>query len=291
MHKQKILLFGGTGFLGSRIINQLKQEIIISPSRQELDLVNIDQVYRKIDLVEPDIVIYSAGVTKIDAAEKNEEQAYSLNADVPGKIAKFISSKNIPIVYISTDAVYDGYEKKYIFSETDKPNPKSIYGKSKLKGEEKILEANQKNAVIRLITLFGIDYNRSNFLTNIFNDLKGEKEVVGIMDQIQNPTEVNIAAKATALIAEKKLSGIYHLGSLDWDTNYNFVLKFAHRFGFDQSLIKKISYDEFMKNKSLYRKKNSVLLCNKFSTISKNSVLKTIDDSINYIFHEYNNGK
>ena len=286
MKKRKVLLFGGNGFLGSKLIKELKNDIA-APSHTELDLLKINNVFRAIEKIRPDFIIYSAGITKIDAAEVDQDLALTLNEKIPGKIAKFISPQNIPFIYVSSDAVFDGYKKKYQFAEDDKTNPKTNYGISKLKGEEAVLRANENNTVIRLITLFGIDYHRPNFLTKTLNNLKANKQVFGITDQMQNPTEVNTAARAISFIVGKQLNGICHVGSLDWDTNYNFMMRFAFKFGLNQSLIKKISFEEFMKSKNAYRKKKSVLLCNKLSKISNNTLLKTIDESFDSLVKEY----
>jgi len=209
--KQKILILGGSGFLGATLISHLAHQTVIAPSHNEIDLLDINRVYKYIEHTQPDIILYSAGITKIDLAESNNELAFLLNATVPEQIASFASKSNIQFIYISTDAVFDGYNRKFIFSETDAPKAKSIYGKSKLKGEELVLLANADNTVIRLITLFGIDNTHKNFITRILKDLQQKKSILGITDQIQNPLLVNIATEAIAYIINKQLTGIFHL--------------------------------------------------------------------------------
>src|SRR5258708_39818493 len=113
MKKQKILLFGGSGFLGSRLLTKLKPNEVVAPTHTELDLLNIENVYKLIDKIQPEVIIYAAGITKIDAAESNKELAFTLNAKIPQKIANFIAPHNILFIYISTDAVFDGYRNKY----------------------------------------------------------------------------------------------------------------------------------------------------------------------------------
>lgn len=284
MKKKKILLFGGNGFLGSRLIRSLKPNLVIAPSHSELDLFNIKNVCQKIEKTQPDLIIYASGITKIEESELHKEEAFALNAQVPEEIAKFIYRQNIPLIYISTDAVFDGYVNKYMFNETDLPNPKSTYGKSKLKGEEAVLKNSSNNVVVRLITLFGIDFIKSNFLTGIWKELINNNEVLGIVDQTQNPLSVDIGANAISFIVNQQLQGIYHLGSLDWDTNFNFLVKFAEKFNLDRSLVKKISFSEFTKNKIAHRKKKSVLLSNKFIADSGTEILNTIDDSFSLLY-------
>src|SRR6266567_1326297 len=119
MNQKKILLFGGSGFLGSKLQNHFPFSGLTAPTHKELDLLNIQNVSHFIENNNPQAIIYAAGITKIDSAEENNELAYLLNHRIPEKIAKFVSKNNIPFIYISTDAVFDGYKNKYQFLETD----------------------------------------------------------------------------------------------------------------------------------------------------------------------------
>jgi dTDP-4-dehydrorhamnose reductase len=287
--QQRILIFGGSGFLGSELIYQLKQHIVIAPNHHELDLLDINRVYQKIETTQPDVIIYSAGITKIDAAEANKELAFLLNAKIPEKISSFASKHKIRCIYISTDAVFDGTKRKFIFSESDPPVAKSIYGLSKLLGESAVLSKNSHNTIVRLITLYGIDLAHPNFITKIYYDLKKNKKVYGITDQIQNPLFIKIAAEAISSVINKNLTGIYHLGALDYCTNYHFVVKFAEKLNLNTNLIQKVTYNEFFKEKVTNRRKKSVLTCNKFVDDSKSNILRSYESSIEYMISSNKN--
>lgn len=284
MNSKKILLLGGSGFLGSRLKKWFPSNFIFSPTHTELDLLQIRDVHKFIERLQPDGIIYSAGITRIDVAEMNSRLTYLLNYQTPKNISKFVSRKKIPFVYISTDAVFDGYRNKYIFSETDIPKAKSIYGLSKLKGEEAVLEISPNNAIARLITLYGIHPTKQSFVMRMLENLKKNQSFAGVIDQIQNPLQVDIAGKAIAFIVKHKLKGIYHLGALDSDSNYNFLLRIASKFNLNTSLVKKVTFADFMKNKKGHRKKKSILLCEKFATISQNKILEDLDASIQKLF-------
>jgi len=279
MHSQKILLFGGSGFLGSRIIKNNKT--IIAPNHSELDLLDIDKVFKYINDVEPNIIIYSAGISKMDFAQKNETITNKLNNNIPHKIAKRASRDGINFIYISTDAVFDGYKNKFEFSEYDKTNAKSLYGLSKQKGEDSILTFSD-NCVIRVINLFGLG-NENNFIQKMKNKLEIQEDFPGIIDQINNPLNVDIAAKSIIFSAENNLNGIYHLGALTAETNFNFLILAAKQMKLNSKYIKKIKFNEFMGDKISYRKKNSVLLTEKFNKITKKLILKNTKDSISYL--------
>ena len=83
----------------------------------------------------PDKIIYCAGISSMDFAQKNKSITNNLNNKIPGLIAKFAAKNNIAFYFISTDAVFDGYKNKFEFTENDKTKAKSIYGISKEKGE------------------------------------------------------------------------------------------------------------------------------------------------------------
>lgn len=275
----RILLFGSSGYLGSNLKKDLKDYKIFSPSRSQLNLLNTDDCLKYIDTSSPDLVVYCAGITKIDFAEKNKSLTSKLNFEIPKNISKFTSQNKIKFIYISTDAVFDGYARKNEFTEDDKPFARSFYGKSKLNGENSVLENSPNNLILRSITFFG-GKNKNNFANMMISNLKSSKEYLGIYDQIQNPLNIGIATKAIKFSIQNDLTGIYNLGSLDSESNYDFLVKLAIKNKLNSKLIKKISFEDFMKDKKGYRKKKSVLRVDKFNKRSHEKILKTIDQSI-----------
>lgn len=280
---KKILIFGSTGLLGSSLIKKVDKNKIISPTHDDLDLLEIKKVLSFIEKVEPTDIIYLAGVTKIDEAEKNTELALKLNYEAPKTIANHIKNSKIPFYYASTDAVFDGYKNKYHFSENDNPNPKSNYGKTKLKGENAILNMNSINSSVRLINLYG--WNKKNFVYKMVESLQKEQSFPGITDQIKNPINVADASNGILFILENSLSGIYHLGSSGEISNYDFLVKVAKKFKLKHNLINKIKFSDFLLDKSGHRKQNSVLSINKFLNINS-KILKSTNQGINTMYYE-----
>lgn len=278
MKKRKTIIFGGNGFLGNYLYKKTQSDQFLAPTHKEIDLLDQKKVLKFIDKNEPSQIIYLAGVTKIEIAESNKDLADNLNHKIPKLIAKYASKNGIPVLYTSTDAVFDGHKSKFLFSETDKPLPKSDYGKSKYLGEFAIMNTSNKNCVLRLITLYG--NNRKNFSTILIDRLKNNLEFPGMIDQTQNPLLVNIAAKGIDFSINNGIKGIYHLGSLDYLTNYDLLVKIAEKNNLNTNLIKKITFKDFYGNKANYRKKNSVLLSDKFNDISNREILKNTDESI-----------
>lgn len=280
MNNNNILLLGGSGFLGSFIQKEFKSNSILAPSHNLLDLHDLTQIVTYINKNDISYIIYAAGITRINEAQNNRDEAMLLNYEIPTKIAEYATKMNIRFCYISTDAVFDGYDEKYIFKETDIPKTKSIYGTSKMQAERSILSNNSDHCVLRLITLYGLYHKKPNFISEFIKKLRNGQTYLGIVDQIQNPTYVVSAARAVIYAVKNDLHGIYHIGALDSETNYNFLSKAAAIFHLDQNLIQQIEYAKLMKEQALFRKKDSVLLCGKFDTVSNHSILQTLDKSL-----------
>lgn len=280
--KEKILVYGITGMLGSRIRQMLSSKFnIIAPTHKQLDLTNTKKVLEHLNGVKPDQIVYAAGLTKIDDAQKYPDSADLLNFKVIAAIAKEALKLKIPVHYISTDAVFDGTQKGHLYKESDKPNPLSVYGKSKLKGERIVLSCSKNNSVIRTIMVYSSNYAyKSDFVRLAYERLKNKKKIEGIEDQTLNPTFVDDLVYAISLILKNHAKGIYHVAAKDFTTNFGFLIKLAEVFKFDKSLITKVKFKDFFKNKIAPRTQYSVLDTAKFQKSFGEDSLKTIDESL-----------
>lgn len=283
MKTNKTILFGGSGYLGQALQKNIGNNSLIAPSRTQVNLLKVNDTLKFIEKNEPIYIIYLAGITKIDQAEKDKTLANKLNYQIPKSISRFAEKNKIPVLYTSSDAVFDGYKIKYKFKEIDKPNPVSEYGKTKLRGEYAILNSSNINCVLRLITLYG-NPDKSNFISTMLSELQKGNEFRGIVDQVQNPLLLDIAVKSIKFSLEEKLSGIYHLGSIDYQTNYEFLVKIARKNNLNEKLIKKITFMDFTKQKKGHRKRKSVLSIDKFNIKSEYKILKSTDESINIFY-------
>lgn len=279
---KKVLLFGGSGFVGSGIKQFLSDRYqIIAPTHVEVDVTKRDQVVKSIEQTHPDNIIYAVGLTNVDKAEQEPELAYLLNAKIPAVIAKEASSFNIPFLYFSTDAVFDGKNKNRPYQETDKTNPISIYGKSKLLGEEMVLNISNQNIVARLIMPYStIPSERRNFVSVILHSFKQGERIYGISDQVINPIPVIDIAEALQMLIKNRASGIYHLGATDYVTNIEFIRKLAKIFDYNENLIEEISLEEFFRGKKAQRTKFCWLDTIKIRKKFGNDMLHTIDEGI-----------
>ena len=118
-----------------------------------IDITNIENVSEVINEIRPNITILTAAMTDVDRCEEESEKAYSINAQGPENVAKAIKAIKGRLIHISTDFIFDGEKGDYI--ETDTPNPLSVYGQTKLDGEELILAQKIPTIICRSSVLFG----------------------------------------------------------------------------------------------------------------------------------------
>lgn len=282
MSRLKVVVYGITGMVGTRIGQLLSNDFkIIAPPRSHLDLMDKRKVLEHIKDVLPDRIIYSAGLTKVDEAQSNPKLAYLVNAQIPKFISIHAAKFKIPVAYISTDAVFAGTLKKRPYTEKDKPNPMSVYGISKLDGERAVISASRKNCVIRTIMIYSANYpHKKDFARLAYETLSRGEKFQGIVDQVINPTFVDDLVWAIGAVIKKKAKGIYHVAAKDYTTNYGFVEKITKSFSFKKSLIEKVTFDQFFKDKKAPRTQYSWIDTSKFQKEFGHGILHTIDEGI-----------
>lgn len=279
----KVLIFGGSGLIGSRIRQLLQTKYqIIAPSHQQVDVNNKKQIEQIIKTSKPNYIIYATGFTNPDQAERNPNLAYLLNAHAPAFIAKFSASIGVPILYFSTDAVFDGTKSNRSYLEDDKTHPLSEYGKSKLLGEQLVMSASKRNCIARVIMVYSHNFTkRKRFVQIALETLRKGEKFYGVADQIINPVYVDDVVTAVDLLIESRTYGIYHLGARDYVTNYDFVKKLAKVFNLNENLVTRISFKEFSKEKYAPRTKFCWLDTLKFRRKFGDNILHSTSEGIN----------
>lgn len=280
-----MLLFGGSGLLGTRIKELLKEKYtIISPTHAEVDLLAQRQVENTLGKKKYDVIVYAAGITSIDNVEQDKEYAMKLNRDVVVLIAKHAARMAVPLVYFSTDAVFKGDRSESPYTESDGVNPLNYYGLTKAEGEQVVLSASAKNLVIRLITLYTSFFShRLDFARLVIAKLAHKETCYGISDQFYNPTFSDDAVQALFVALQKKVSGIFHAGATDYMTNYDFSRTLARTFHYDEKSILPITLAEFVKGKTVNRAQFPWLDTKKTQTILGSSVLHTNRQNISIL--------
>lgn len=224
----KILITGSNGMLGHDLVDVLdkKHDLILTDSKV-LDITDNKQAIEYICNVKPDIVINSAAYTDVDGCEENQDLAYSVNGEGVRNLALACKEVNCPLVHISTDYVFDGSATEPI-PEDGEIGPISIYGKSKLKGEEAIQEILDKFFIIRTAWLYGI--NGRNFPKTMLELAESHSEITVVYDEVGTPTYTPDLASGIAELIETDYYGIYHLtnsGSCSWCEFARYIFEIA----------------------------------------------------------------
>ena len=217
----KVLITGSNGMLGHDLIDVLdgKHELIKTTSKS-LDITDEDKVKDYIVKENPDSVINSAAYTDVDGCETNEEIAYKVNGEGVKNLALACKVVDCPLLHISTDYVFNGENNKP-WMEDDEVGPISIYGKSKLQGEEAIESILDKFFIIRTSWLYGI--NGGNFPKTMLELAKTHDTLTVVTDEIGTPTYTLDLAQAIAELIETEYYGIYHITNSDYCSWFDFA--------------------------------------------------------------------
>jgi dTDP-4-dehydrorhamnose reductase len=197
---------------------------LVGVTRAELDICDAAEVEAALARVHPDGVLNCAAWTDVDGAESHREQAYAVNADGAGNLARAASADGVPLVHVSTDYVFDGEAPRgrdgapRAYLESDPTGPRSVYGETKLAGERQVLAASPRNAVARSSWLFGL--GGRNFAETMLRLAAEREQVQVVVDQVGCPTWTGHLAPALIGLLERDVGGLLHLaagGHVSWN--------------------------------------------------------------------------
>lgn len=219
---KRILLTGINGQVGHTLKTKLSQHEVIALSREQLDLTKTHDIKRIVREIKPDVIINPAAYTMVDKAESEPELAYAINSTAIQILAEEAARLHAALIHFSTDYVYDG-SKSSAYTESDAVNPVSVYGKSKLAGEDGIRAIGLPHLILRTSWVYG-SYGK-NFLKTILR-LAAERDSLRIVgDQVGAPTSSeNIAEAVVELLdvwqpSQESQTGTYHFtnrGETTW---------------------------------------------------------------------------
>ena len=225
----EILIIGASGMLGYDLIEEISNHNLILTNSKTLDITNKKEVMNSISKFKPDIVINAAAYTDVDGCEENEDLAFNVNGEGVKNLALACKKYDAALVHISTDYVFNGENDKP-WVEDDPVSPVSVYGKSKLKGEEAIVENMEKYFIIRTAWLYG--YNGKNFPRTMLELAKTHDEITVVYDEVGSPTYTKDLAHAIAQLIESDYYGVYHItnsGSCSWCEFSRYIFEIAER--------------------------------------------------------------
>jgi len=224
------------------------------PIIHKIDITNLEKLKNFFYQLSPDIVIHTAAYTDVDGCEKNPNKAYKINALGTRNVALACQEIKASLMYISTDFVFSGDKNKPYF-EFDEPSPLSVYGKSKLAGENYVKAFLNRYFIVRTSWLYG--HYGKNFVETILKLAQEKNELTVVDDQVGSPTYTIDLAEQIKLLIKTELYGTYHItnfGSCSW---YEFAREILKLADIKENKIKPIASKELRRPAS--RPKFSVL--------------------------------
>jgi len=229
----KILITGSKG----QLARELQLELagagkLLALGHNALDLSDSDQVREQVRLLRPDLIINAAAYTAVDPAESHRELAFAVNARGPQVLAEEAARLGVPLIHYSTDYVFDG-RKAEPYCEADVPQPLSVYGASKLAGEQAIQAVGGEYLILR--TSWVYSQHGKNFLLTMQRLLQERDALSVVSDEIGAPTWAATIARTTAEMVRKRSageagpSGLYHLTASGETSWYGFACSIAEQ--------------------------------------------------------------
>ena len=216
----KVLVTGVKGQLGYDVMNELAKRGYegVGVDVDEMDITDRAAVERVIGEVHPDKVVHCAAWTAVDAAEDNQEVCHKVNAEGTENIARICGKLDIPMVYISTDYVFDGQGTRPWEPDDPVVKPLNVYGQAKYDGEVAVEKYAPKHYIVRIAWVFGV--NGKNFIKTMLNVAKTHDTLKVVNDQIGTPTYTFDLARLLVDMIETDKYGYYHAtnegGYISW---------------------------------------------------------------------------
>ncbi|MCX7982577.1 MAG: dTDP-4-dehydrorhamnose reductase [Syntrophales bacterium] len=280
----RILVLGHKGMLGSDIMARLADDHeLIGKDREDFDISQAESCRSVMEEVDPEVVINCAAYTDVDGAEEHRDLCFAVNARGVENLCRSCEGRNVKIVHISTDYVFDG-KKGALYTEDDVPHPLNIYGASKRAGEEILTRWSGAFLLIRTAWMYG--KNGKNFVTTVLNKALNERYLRVVDDQLGSPTYTWDLAGAIKLLLEKGVEGVFHITNRGVCSWFDFARKILELARIDGVKIEPIKSSEL--DRKAIRPSFSGLSSQKFTQVTGKTLRfwqTALDD---FLFHDLN---
>jgi dTDP-4-dehydrorhamnose reductase len=228
----RVLVTGITGQVGGALVTRLQAVGTVVPTDETtFDFNKLNAIAETLDSLAPDLIINPAAYTAVDKAEDEPDLAMRVNGEAPGIIARWAAKHDVPLLHFSTDYVYDGHGESP-WHENDKAHPLSVYGSSKLAGDNEVHSSGCCCLIVRTCWVYAA--HGKNFLRTIAQLAQGRKQLRIVADQIGAPTSAALIADAILLMVSDGLdrfreqcaraNGLVHLAASGETSWHGFAL-------------------------------------------------------------------
>jgi dTDP-4-dehydrorhamnose reductase len=253
MSQAKSLIVGASGQVGTQMLAALGERAL--PTSREAregwlkldvaELADVSQAAALLDAHELDAIYCVGGMTWVDGCEAHPMLAHRTNARGPGVLAAYARHRGVPYVFFSTDYVFDGAkEHPEPYAEDAPVHPLSIYGVTKLQGEQRVRAANSEALVLRTTWVYGADARQKNSLYSMMRNLIAGKAMQVPTDQVSTPTYNRDLVNVTLGLVAARASGLFHVGGPERMGRLEFVQRVASALGLDASLLQGVATAE-----------------------------------------------
>jgi len=223
------LITGSNGMLGRDLTSHLQARHQVVPADlPQVDITNLGLLQPTFASTQPDVVVHTAAFTAVDDCERRPDLAFQVNAQGARNVALACRSASLPMLYLSTDYVFDG-QKPTPYLEDDLPNPLNVYGRSKLQGERHVTELLPAAWIVRTSWLFG-PWGK-NFVRTILQRAQQGESLRVVDDQIGAPTYTMDLAEKLEQIMMRGKPGIYHVTNLGYCSWFEFAQEILRQAG------------------------------------------------------------
>jgi len=264
---------------GGQVVSALREmgtrqgHEIVPLARPDFDLAHAETAGAVLDAVRPDVLVSAAAFTAVDLAESQREEAFRVNGEGPGVLARETARLGIPMLHLSTDYVFDG-SKPVPYVETDLTGPRSVYGASKLEGERAVAAGNPRHVVLR--TAWVYSHDGKNFLRTMLRLADGNPVMRVVSDQFGCPTYAPDIAGVLLAIADRVRGaeagsaefGLFHMaasGDTSWAGFAEAIFDQARRVGARAARVVSIATSDYPTPAA--RPGNSRLACGKLEDV------------------------
>ncbi|MBK6935911.1 MAG: SDR family oxidoreductase [Chitinophagaceae bacterium] len=257
----RILITGANGFVGCYVAKYLlgKGHNVVATGKggcrlpfsnnihfsyYDMDFTDAGSVKTVFEETLPEAIIHSGAISKPDECELNKENAWNINVQGTINLLAEAEKLNTRFLFMSTDFVFDG--ERGMYTEEDIPKPVNYYGETKLAAEKKVMAYSHLWAIVRTVLVYGKPLTgRDNLLTIVKRKLEKGEEYCVVSDQVRTPTYVEDLAQGILSVIEEKAEGIFHISGEEVTTPYEMACKTALMLGYDVSLIKEVTAENF----------------------------------------------